>query len=188
MILNVLGTDPTLTNFGMVHMTYDTASAKLHVLRMELVVTERKVTKSIRQNSDDLRRAEELNLRFHHACKGKNMVFSEIPTGSQSARANLSFGVVIGLLAGCPVPLIQIQPSETKLAAVGTKTASKEEMIEWAVEKYPNLNWHRRKSKGNLVLMNSNEHLADAIAVVHAGVNTDEFKRGLMLWNAAEAA
>jgi Holliday junction resolvasome RuvABC endonuclease subunit len=91
----------------------------------------------------------------------------------------------IGILAGCPKPLFQIQPSETKLATVGTKTASKEEMIEWAVEAYPNAPWFRLRDKPGGKIIAKNEHIADALAVVHAGLETDQFAQFMTMYRSA---
>jgi Holliday junction resolvasome RuvABC endonuclease subunit len=117
------------------------------------------------------------------------VVFAEVPVGSQSSRAMCSYGVCIGLLAGLAarVPLIQVQPTEVKLAAVGTKTASKEEMIEWATGLYPQLPWFTTKRKGVTTFSAKNEHIADAIAAIYAGILTDEFKRMIAMWKVATA-
>ena len=103
-------------------------------------------------------------------------MFVEVPVGSQSARAMASYGVCIGLLAALSdKPLIEVTPTEVKLAAVGSKTASKQEMISWASDLYPHLNWI--KSRGKSELADKNEHIADAIGAIHAGILTDEFAR-----------
>lgn len=179
--IKVAGIDPALKNFGIAKAFVDLDTLEVEIDSLKLIQTERKVSKQVRQNSDDLRRATEISDEYRRYVKDCTVVFAEIPTGGQSADAVKSFGISIGLLAACPVPLIQVQPSETKLAAVGTKTASKAEMIEWAEEAYPNAPWLRRKSAGKLVMMNDNEHLADATAVIHAGLRTDEFKRLLAM-------
>lgn len=175
----IAGLDPSMTNFGIALMHIDLHSQALRVDELILSETKKRANKVVRQNSDDLRRATESRILYHkaiasHGCK---FVFSEVPTGAQSARAMFSNGVVTGLLASCPVPLIQVQPSETKMAAVGTNTASKAEMIEWAVENYPDAPWIKHKHKGQMVVGEKNEHLADAVAVVHAGIKTDQFQQ-----------
>lgn len=177
--ISVVGLDPSMANFGMCFMTLDLKSLDLTLEELVLIETEKKANKVVRQNSDDLRRCQEIILMYHKAVErfGAEFAFSEVPTGAQSARAMLANGIVLGLLASCPVPLIQVQPTETKVATVGTKTASKEEMIEWAAETYPDAPWLRHKHKGAMRLSNKNEHLADAAAVVHAGLKTDQFQQ-----------
>jgi Holliday junction resolvasome RuvABC endonuclease subunit len=175
--IRVAGIDPSLRNMGVAHMTYDLITGEMAVTALHLIQTEKTKHKVVRQNSDDLRRAQELVQEFHRLTQNQTFVFAEIPSGGQSASAMKAFGIALGILASCPVPLIQVQPAETKLAAVGTKTASKQEMIEWATETYPKAPWLRLRDKPDGKILNDNEHLADAVAVVHAGVRTDEFKR-----------
>lgn len=183
--IRVAGIDPSLKNLGVAHMTFDLVSGELAVQALHLVQTEKTKHKQVRQNSDDLRRAQELVQEFHRLTQNQTFVFAEIPTGAQSATAMKAFGIAIGVLASCPVPLIQVQPFETKLASVGTKTASKQEMIEWATELYPKAPWLRLRDKPDGKILNDNEHLADAVAVVHAGIKTDEFKRMLAFMSRA---
>jgi Holliday junction resolvasome RuvABC endonuclease subunit len=181
MKVKLVGIDPSLSNLGVARMVYDTERNELAVETLTLTQTERRVNKVVRQNSDDLRRATELYGAMVLATTDRALAFAEIPSGAQHARAAYSFGMVIGLLASIRIPLIQVQPQEVKLAAVGTKTASKEEMIEWAVESYPDAPWIRKQVKGALKVVDKNEHIADAVAAVHAGVRTDEFKRMLSM-------
>lgn len=174
--------DPSLANFGMARLALDLTTLHFEVQDLKLVQTEKQTSKQVRQNSDDLRRARELARAFHDFAAQTKIGFAEVPTGAQSARAMYAFGVSVGLLAACPVPLIQVQPYETKLATVGTKTASKEEMIEWAVAAYPAAPWLKHIRGGKEVIGNKNEHLADALAIAHAGVKTDQFQQLRALW------
>lgn len=178
-MIRVVGLDPSMSNFGMAFMHLDLETLNLKLDSLLLIETEKKANKVVRQNSDDLRRCQEITWKYHKAVKafGAQFAFSEVPTGAQSARAMLANGIVLGVLASCPIPLIQVQPTETKMATVGTKTASKQEMIEWSGETYPDGPWLRHKSKGQMVLSLKNEHLADATAVVHAGLKTDQFQQ-----------
>lgn len=88
-----------------------------------------------------------------------------------------SYGVCMGVLAGIGIPMIQVTPDEVKRAGAGKKTASKAEMIHWAVHQYPDASWLRQKRNGVMELLMKNEHLADAVAAVRAGMATDEYKR-----------
>ncbi len=81
-----------------------------------------------------------------------------------------SYGMCIGLLASIQVPLIQVTPAEVKLAACKSKVATKQQMINWATTNYPGANWCKRKLKGVEVLTDKNEHLADALGAIYAGV------------------
>jgi Holliday junction resolvasome RuvABC endonuclease subunit len=174
--------DPSLRNVGLVRGLVRLDDLAINIERIYLIETEKLTTKSVRQNSDDLRRAKWAHDGIAEWMHGAAIVFAEVPVGSQSARAMCSYGVCIGLLAAIKPALIQVQPTEVKMAAVGTKTASKQEMIEWATGLYPRLNWYRSTRKGVTTFGDKNEHMADAIAAVHAGVRTDEFKRMVAMW------
>ena len=104
--------------------------------------------------------------------KGAQIAFVEMPVGSQSARAMMSYGACMGLIASLDIPVIQLTPTEVKLAAVGDKNATKREMIQWASDLFPDLNWLR--SRGRLI--DDNEHLADAIGAINAGLANSEFQ------------
>lgn len=183
--IKILAVDPSLRNFGMARFVYDMATAELDLRWMSLIVTEKDQDKKIRRNSDDLKRAQTIYASLWKEALTADFVMAEIPSGAQSARAAYGFGMMVGLLAGCQKPIIQVMPSETKVAAVGRKTASKEEIINWAVEKYPNGDWIRIKRKGEMVLTDANEHLADACAIAEAGIMTDEFQRVVAIYKSA---
>ncbi len=176
--VSIVGIDPSLNNFGLAKgiVDLDTLSVELHELA--LVTTESNTTnkKVVRKNSDDLDRARKLHIELHEFLKGVDLVSVEIPVGSQSARAMASYGVCIGVLASIQQPFIQVTPTEVKLCSVGSKTASKDQMIQWATNLYPNLNWLTTSRNGGQVITTKNEHLADAIAAIHAGLLTDQFK------------
>lgn len=185
----VAGIDPSLRSFGMARLDLDLNTLKLTVLDLKLIETDKQSSKTVRQNSDDLRRAIQLNEGFHEFIADCKFVFAEIPTGAQSARAMYAFGLVVGVISSLKIvkkPLIQVQPFETKLATVGTKTASKEEMIEWADEAYPDAPWMRVKKTNKM--LGKNEHLADAVAVAHAGLKTDQFLQIMEMVAAKRAA
>jgi hypothetical protein len=157
----------------MVKGNYD---GSLFITHAELVTTEPSKIKSIRKNSDDLSRAQKLYSAMQSFFNDVDVVCVEIPHGSQSARSMASYGICIGILASLGKPLIQITAVENKQAALGKKSGSKAQMIEWATNKHPEVNWLKRKVKGELTLTNANEHLADALSSIYAGMRTNEFK------------
>ncbi len=176
--MKIVGVDPSLRNFGIVKADLDLDTLEFKVTEMLLVESESqsKKLKTVRKNSDDLRRARALYEGFQEACQGAWMAFVEVPVGSQSARAMASYGMCVGVLASCPIAMVQVTPAEVKMAGTGIKTATKDEMIQAAVALHPYADWMMRKNKGELVLMNDNEHLADALFAIKAGLKTDEFK------------
>ncbi len=188
-IIRVAGIDPSLTNTGLAKFDLDVQSGALTLLDIHLIETEKLTTKQVRQNSDDLRRVKQIYSGIAGWLVDCPFFFAEIPTGAQSARAAYAFGMVLGLVGSFATKrdLIQVQPSETKLATVGTKTASKKEMVEWAVEAYPDGAWLKKTTKGVTRYIDKNEHMADACAIVHAGVKTDEFCRTISIWRKSAA-
>lgn len=186
--IKIIGIDPALNNFGLAQATLDLDTLDIRIDKLMLPQTGSENAKTVRKNSDDLRRAKILYDNMVEACKGASFAIAEVPVGSQSARAMASYGICVGVLAGCPIPLIQVMPSEVKLAAVGYKTATKDEMIEWAMNKYPYANWLMRKSKGAMVPINDNEHLADAVAAIEAGIKTEQFKSAISILRGLKAA
>jgi hypothetical protein len=193
----IAGLDPAFANFGIARMLLDLETLELQLQGMQTVVTlpspggKKKV---VRQNSDDLRRARELQDGVAAGVEGCVVAFGEIPSGAKASRAMYGFGVAVGVLAGLKTPLIEVMPAETKLATGLTKTAGKPEIISWAAAKYPDAGWQRYErdtigknpnKAGGLHI--DNEHVADAIAVAHAGIRTPEFKQLLALWRASRA-
>ena len=172
----VAGLDGAKANFGITKMLYDTNTEELELVSIRLIETQKLTGKHVRVSSDNLRRAREIADALKEELEDCTMAFGEVPTGGQSADAVLSFGIVIGLYASLPVPMVEVSPSETKKAAVGTTTASKEEIIEWATQKYPDAEWFTKKRNGVISFTAKNEHVADAAAIVHAGVRTQEFR------------
>jgi Holliday junction resolvasome RuvABC endonuclease subunit len=186
-IIRVAAIDPSLRNFGLARLLLNLDDMSFHVEALKLIETEKDGAKQVRKSSDNLRRAEEITLEVHEWMKGATVCFAEIPSGAQSAAASHALGIALGICASIRisnVPLIQVQPTETKLHTVGTKTASKEEMIEWATEVFPKAPWLRKSGR----VLAKNEHLADAVAIAHAGVKTTEFRQLMAMMRAERVA
>lgn len=177
-VLRVLGLDPSFRNWGYAYATYDLQEGTLKVHKVELLTTEASKVKSVRKSSDDfqnallLRRALSRRIAEHRT----QLIFSEIPQGSQSAKAARGLGIALGVLASVDVTVMQVQPLETKMALVGVKQANKQQMIDAAYERYPKAEgWLTRKYTGKILPIASMEHVADAIGVLLAGVQTPQF-------------
>ena len=181
MKIKVVGLDPSLNNWGIAYALIDVDTLELSITDLELVETEPGKAKTVRKNSDDIVRARALSQALSRATVGTTVAFCEVPVGSQSARAMASYGICVGVLGGCGAPLVELTPYEVKIAAVGSKTAAKEEMIEWATALYPNAPWLKRAGRP----VAKNEHLADAVATIHAGMKTEQFQSVLRMLRAA---
>lgn len=178
--IRVLGEDPSMRNWGIavadIVVDVDNMSYAVQVLDLILVETEssKDVKKTVRRNSDDLDRAQLIHEKRNEAYdKYKpDISFVEVPVGSQSARAMCSYGICVGVLGAREEPIIQMKPDEVKLAGAGDKYATKEEMIHWATITHPDAPWMVRAGK----FIAKNEHLADALAAIYAGLKSDQFK------------
>jgi hypothetical protein len=184
--IRIAGLDMTMTNLGAARFLVDLQTLALTYEDSFFVTTEKSDLKGVRRNSDDLRRSREIVAGVDRITAGCTFVCAEVPSGSQSSRASWSFGIAIGIMASLRIPLIEVSPTETKLASVGIRTAKKPEIIAWAATRYPQAPWllYEKATKNHAVgeLHEHNEHMADACAVVHAGLRTDEFVRSRALW------
>lgn len=184
------GLDPSLRNFGLAKGLYDIETGHLNIVDLYLAETAKETGKVVRQNSDDLRRGGEICGRMHDWIKDCAVVFGEIPSGAQSAAAAKALGIATGLLStiGHVGPfqgrLVQVTAAEVKFLACQSKNAAKHEMIDWATTTWPNAPWLKTK-KG--VILGKNEHLADAVGAINAGIHTDQFKQLVQLYRAVNS-
>ena len=192
--LAIVGFDPSLSNWGIAKATLDLDTMLLSVDGLDVIQTDpekdKKVRKVVRKNSEDLERAKLLHKGVKEAMEGHWIAFVEVPVGSQSSRAMASYGVCIGVLAevGNAMPMIQVTPTEVKVAGCGIKTATKDEMIEAMIGKYPDAPWAMKTVKGvKTPIASKCEHMADALAAIEAGMKTDEFKSTVAMMKALPA-
>lgn len=176
--IRLLAIDPSLTNIGLAKMLVAHDGSILGIEDMCLVKTEKEKGKVVRRSSDDLRRSVILWEELYAWAVWSDIMAAEIPSGGKSARTAFAFGVVTGLLAAVSTvrPLIQVNPSEVKRGVTGRTTASKDEMIAWAAKTFPDAPWKTRKLRGQLVMTDDNEHMADACAAGVAATKTQQFR------------
>ena len=181
--IRVVGQDPSLRNWGLAIGTYELETGHLEITRLALTNPVLPTGKQTRQNSSDLESAFQLYKGAMAAAEGAHAVFVEVPVGSQSARAMASYGVcvgVLGALRATGVPFFEVTPTEVKLAGPGVKTATKQEMIAWAVAKHPEANWPKYSQSGRTLISEAKaEHQADAIAAIYAGLASQPFQQML---------
>lgn len=168
--VRVVGLDPSLNNFGYALGIFDTDT---HILNIEDIgVLRTKPTETFKKkNQSDLVQAESIACRLQLLLHGSDFIFAEVPVGSQSSRAQASYGICIGLLASLKVMsksiLINVSPYDVK-RILGNREVTKYEMIEWSYSLYPQLPWPKRNNK---IVSSKAEHMADAIGALHAGIN-----------------
>lgn len=192
MKIKLIGCDPSMRNFGYATGLYDIDTGELEIIDLNLVETkpaDKATKKLIRQNCQDLDSAQEqFRGMIAHVTQDVAFCIAEVPVGSQSARAMMSCGLCIGVLSGCPVPIIPVTPTQVKKAGVGIGTATKDEMIAWATKRFPDAPWLTQKRKGAVEYLGKNEHLADACACLLAGIETPEFKAAVAMMKTMKAS
>lgn len=183
MKLQVCGFDPAMRNWGVSKGYYDTETKKLTVYEVSVIQPVLPTGKQVRQNSLDLESAKQLCAGAQDATKGAQAIFVEVPVGSQSARASVGYGVcvgVLGALRATGIPFFEVTANEVKMAGAGKKTATKSEMIEWAVAKHPEANWPTYKQNGEIRVTEAKaEHMADATGAIYAGLSSNSFQQML---------
>ncbi len=181
-MMKFLAIDSSLSNTGVAIGYYGrgvSGEFEIAIEEIRLSQNQKSTAKQVRVSSDTIVRCRE-TLEFVHGMIKEvkpNIVCVETPQGSQSANGMKSYGTTCMLIASLVPPAIEVTAMEVKLASVGSKTASKEDMIQWAHKKYPHLNWLMHAGK----LQAKNEHCADAIGIIYATIKTAEFKRLLTL-------
>ena len=186
----VVGFDPSLRNWGMAQgILVPGPTPSLHIVHLSVTNPVLPKGKQVRQNSLDLESAKQLTEGALAAAKDAQAIFVEVPVGSQSARAMASYGIcvgVLGALRATGIPFFEVSPIEVKLASYGNKTATKAEMIEWAINQHPEANWPTYQEHGKAIISEAKaEHMADAIAAIYAGLASNQFQQFLPLLMAA---
>lgn len=183
--LRFLGCDPSLRNWGLAVGLYDLETSALRIESVSVTCPELSKGKQVRQNSLDLESAFQLYKATLAAAQDAHAVFVEVPVGSQSARAMASYGICVGVLGALRangIPFFEVTPTEVKLAGPGIKTASKQQMIQWARDTHPEAIWPTYKEHGRtLVNETKAEHQADAVAAIYAGLSCNAFQQILPL-------
>lgn len=189
MIIPVTGFDPSLTHWGIAEANLCLETGYLDTPALEVIEPEELTGKQVRNNSNDLFRAEQLAVKAISVAQRSKVIFVEVPHGSQSARAMASYGVCVGILSSIRalgIPIIEVSALEVKTAFTGSKTATKELMISTGLNLYPNANWPIYQKDGKNFkkgeIHSKAEHVADAIAAIHAGVQTSTFMNLMRLF------
>lgn len=98
-------------------------------------------------------------------------IVAEMPLeGSKSMNAvqamRLAAGVVFGVCAGVGIPLHSMRPRDGKMALLGRPNGEKQEMMDAALEEWPDAPWPRAKCRL--------EHAADAGAIGKAWMEKEQ--------------
>lgn len=182
--LKILGMDPSFSNWGLACMVYDLKLGTFGLAKLDVIQPPSDDSKQVRKSSKDLERAEYLFERVKAYLVHVDVICVEVPHGSQSARASLGAGASIGLIAALrsitDKPVICVNAGETRKEITGKNSATKQQAIDWAIGLYGGGKFPKHNGK---VVAGKAEHMADAIAAVHAGSRTETFKMLAMLAN-----
>lgn len=184
-LLRVVGFDPSLRNWGIAAGLYCTVSHTLTVKSLEVICAELPDSKQVRVSSKDLESAYQLRCGVQKYLDHAQVVFVEMPSGSQSASGAKANGICYGVLGSIRAnghPFFELTAKAVKVAATGNANATKQQMIDWAVATHPEAPWPTHKKAGQvLITTGTAEHMADATAAIRAGVQSHEFKQFLNL-------
>lgn len=130
------------------------------------------------QSYDDYCRLATITQRIRELESDRLIVFAEMPsTGAKNHNAAKGLAYALALVSCVTKPLVQLQPLAVKKAFLGDPQATKDEMINEAISRHPDLNWPANKQGKPLGYC---EHAADALAVLYAGLATEQFERILL--------
>lgn len=186
--IKMLGLDPGLSNTGYAVAEVDLASSSIvRVLELGTIVTERESNKTIRRTSDDLRRARKIHRELNDVIHRHEISLAacEMQSTTPYKRISLNFGVTLGVIASFDFALIEMLARDVKKAVTGDRDAPKEKIIRWALETSRNddVRWptSARQNRMDLSYRSrhvtlSAEHQADALAVIHAALQTDQMR------------
>ncbi|MFC0819726.1 crossover junction endodeoxyribonuclease RuvC [Moraxella marmotae] len=170
-VKTIIGFDPSLRNWGYCIANYNENTQVLEFTKGGVIHS--KPDKEQRQNLQDLQSATQLYHGLHNliGLYQPNFLVAELPVGSQSSRAMVSYATCISLSAALAyqdgehtIPLLSITPQQVK-ATVGKKDASKDEVMSWVSEYYPEVDdWLLQFPKGE------REHICDAIVATHTAI------------------
>ena len=170
LMIKVLGLDPSLRSWGMAGCTYDINGLK--VMGTDIIKTKNIKSTKVKQNYSDIHSANILYVGLLDAVKSADLICIEVPHGSQSSRAMVSYGVcvaLIGVIQTINPNIIQVSANDVKAVVRTDKShkPTKQEIIDWVKDKHP---------EAKLPTTLSAEHVCDAIVAIYAAMNTKDFK------------
>lgn len=175
--IRIAGFDPSLRNWGICIADYCTFSGKFTILKTHTVKTEFTKALKLPKNLKDTVASQTLYKQCRSFLSDVDIIVAEIPIGSKSASAMISYGICVGVLGSLTangIALVRVTPQAVK-KVVGYADATKEEVIAYVCSNHPELKVTTRLVKGKEVIVKSAiEHIADSIAALHAAtINID---------------
>lgn len=168
-----------MRNWGMVIGVYDVETCKLTLESNALVTTSHCKDLPLPKNLKDVAASQVLYKENKTYLLGVDIIVAEIPIGSKSASAMISYGLCIGVLGSLAqnnIPLVRVTPQAVK-RIIGNAEASKHDVMQWVLENHPEIVPPTRTMKNGKtqVITTKFEHIADAVVAIHAALATTEF-------------
>ena len=168
----LLAVDPGFCHSGCARMRYQDGEWAVDELLVINTEPPRNKLKLLRGDADFSRLLETCR-HLRTMSKGCLCLLAELPPGgAKSASALRAMSLATGALAGVVgclgLPYELVQPGDVKKAACGKRSASKEEVMEWAWTKYPEAAKPWRSGRSASGFNGEFEHAADALAVFEA--------------------
>lgn len=168
--IKIASFDPSLRNWGvaLAHLSYE----GLEITDTAIIKTKNTKSKVLKQNTSDINSALILYEDLVPYILWADLITVEVPHGSQSSRAMVSYGVcvaLIGVIQSMNANVIQVSANDVKAVVREDKShkPTKEDVIRWVRDKHP---------EANLPNTLSAEHICDAIVAIHAAMETEKFK------------
>lgn len=192
----MLGIDPGLSNTGYAVARVDVSARKIvKTLELGTIQTERETAKTIRRTSDDLRRARKIHRELKAVVERHSIAVAacEMQSTAPYKRISLNFGVTLGVIASFDFFLIELLARDVKKSVTGDRDAPKEKIIRWALEVTRNddVRWPTSARQNRMDLSYrarhvtlAAEHQADALAVIHAALQTCQMQDLFLLQGA----
>ena len=168
-MINVVAFDPSLRNWGVATADYD--GDIFHITDAFVISTEN--TKGIKQNESDILAAHKLYTELLPYVESADIITIEVPHGSQSSRAMVSYAVCVALIASLRATnskMVHVSANEVKSLVRTDKDhkPTKKEVIQWVRDKHPTLELPIAITKA--------EHPCDAIVAMHVASSKQQFK------------
>lgn len=169
-MFKVVGLDPSLRNFGVAVAELDSDGLKINAV--DIIKTANHPIKSTKQNVSDINAASVLYNTLLPYIHDADAICIEVPHGSQSSRAMVSYGVcvaLIGVLMRTNPQMVYVSANDVKALVRTDKDhkPTKKEVIQWVTDKHP---------EAPLPKTLIAEHCCDAIVAIHAAMQTKQFK------------
>jgi len=159
--VKIVGIDPALRNTGIVSADLINNDIKINYVKLIETTTLNEKPKAV----DDYKRINFIYNNLRLIIDNHDLIIAEFPIGSQSSRAMVSYATSISILACFNKPIIPVTPNDIK-KYIGIKNASKSDSINYVRQHYPNFPFILKNNK----ILNKNEHLADAMIAILAGI------------------